>query len=570
MVGNVAPDEFNMTPWCGTAESADVKSYAYICGTLQCEGVPGVNCAGAQARNFLNGGISMIDDLRGYFAIVLHSRPHNLTVIAADRRASIPIYYVECGGTLYFASELKGLMTIPGLSRDLDFEAMAVFLAAGHLMARQTLLKSVRRLQGGEALVIRDGCVERVAYWKFRPGLNSGGVADRILEEEAGELIAGAVKRNLGDPERTVIFLSGGADSRGILAAATEAVGGRGDRLSTVTWGAVRGSGSSDTAIAERVTKEFGVNHHFVKRSLDCFESDFPAVNYILDGQSDMAALHPQEHRLMLDLHRRGFRRALRGDQVFITGGGRRLHVYTHAQALADVGLRRLRDISLVAEYVNPPFHRTLLDASDAAIDSALEESKHLEPNDAKHYLFFVHRVQSYMNSANYFKQVVFDTRNVLLDDEILSLMERAPVRLRNDKQLLRRAMQRRYPEFWEIPLATEHNLEDWNWYLGHDTVVRRYIDEQLQDTESQIWRYFDRATLSEFVNSMNNYAPGSQADWKSYLRASMRWSLLKITPRMATAILAAREARYHPINRVLFRVITLKNWYDNQVASSR
>src|SRR5947209_16644308 len=38
-------------------------------------------------------------------------------------------------------------------------------------------------------------------------------------------LFRSAVRRNLGTPERSIIFLSGGADSRGILGSALRAVG---------------------------------------------------------------------------------------------------------------------------------------------------------------------------------------------------------------------------------------------------------------------------------------------------------------------------------------------------------
>src|SRR5207245_269614 len=127
----------------------------------------------------------------------------------------------------------------------------------------------VRRLRGGHALRRRAGRVELLRYWQYQPGLRPARLSARELEEELGRLVCAAVRRNLGAPERAIIFLSGGADSRGILGGALRAVGGDGGRLSTVTWGAERGGADSDVAVAERIAALAGTRHRFLLRRLD-------------------------------------------------------------------------------------------------------------------------------------------------------------------------------------------------------------------------------------------------------------------------------------------------------------
>ncbi|MGI9234001.1 MAG: asparagine synthase-related protein [Woeseiaceae bacterium] len=566
-IGRVGPSHFNSEPWAGSAEADGRIALSFISGAVHSKSESGSPAAAMHARLVLESGVATFEQLRGFYCAAIHSRSASFTAIAADRRASIPLYYAELGGMLLFAPELKALLSHPELPRDLDLGAVASFLGSGHPLGPQSLLKSIRRLQGGEALVVRRGQLERRTYWKFSPGCRPVEGSDEELEEELGRLVRAAVSRNLGDPNRTVIFLSGGADSRGILAGALDAVENRGERLSTVCWGAHRGSDKSDASIAERIAGAYDLNHRFVTRKIDNYVSDFRATNYLLDGQSDMAALHPHEHRLMLELRDAGFNRALRGDQVFGGGGGRHVEIYEPSHALAEAGLRRLRDLAAVANYVNPSTFKALLEASDDAMDSALDSVGHLAPNDGKDYLYFVHRVQGYLNSGAYLKQVVFDTRNVFLDEDILSFLEQVPVRLRINKLLYRRAMRRRYPDLWTIPVATENTLENWDWQLGNDTALRRFVREQLDDSESEIWQYFDRLALRSLLDSLLGYTMPPKASKGFSGRALVRKALLSITPKLASAMLVGRESRYHPANRALLRVMSLKDWYDTQIS---
>lgn len=561
-VGRVGPPRFDSIPWGSSAEAGERRVFSFCSGSLQADR----QGSDYYAQSFLDQGFDSIGELRGFYAIVLHSLNPCNTIIAVDRRASIPLYYAEWNGLLLFAPELKALLSVPELSRELDWGAIGTYLGSGHVLGHQSLLSAVRRLQGGQALSIEQGRVARREYWKFGPGANLDGSSTEDLEEELGELVAAAVGRNLGEPDRTAIFLSGGGDSRGILGGALDAVGGDGQRLSTVCWGARRGTAVSDAGIAQRIADTFQLSHRYVERRVDNYAKDFHMTNGLLDGQSDMAALHPYEHQLMLNLQDAGFNRALRGDQVFASGGGRHVYVHSLPQALAEAGLRRVRDLAPVSMYVRPSTYKLLSEASDAAMDSVLDSVRSMEPNDAKHYLYFSHRVQSYLNSGAYLKQVVFDTRNALLDEDVLSFLERVPAVLRTDKLLYLRAMRRKYPELWSIPMATEHDLEDWNWQLGNDTHVRRFAIQQFDDERSGIWQYFDRSALRTLLDSLVNPAPQNTNAGRRFAKSVLRKTLLSVAPRAVSSMLSGREARYHPTNRALLRVMSLKNWYDTNI----
>jgi hypothetical protein len=259
-----------------------------------------------------------------------------------------------------------------------------------------------------------------------------------------------------------------------------------------------------------------------------------------------------------------GFLRVLRGDEVF----GWRIRVYSMSGALAEVGLRRLKGLQRIAEYTHPNVYRELCDASDEAINSALKPVLDLEPNDAKDHLYFAHRLQGYLNTAAYFKQLLLDHRNVLLDESLLDFLAMVPTRLRIDKLLYRRAMARKYPALWKFDVARRNNLEDWSRLLVEETQVRRFALQQLDDEKSGIWDYFDPRALRRVLDSLT---PGNTerqtigVGWRNR-RATLKKALFSIAPPIAALIRAQNVSRRLEPNKALMRVLVLKHWHDTFV----
>ena len=279
-----------------------------------------------------------------------------------------------------------------------------------------------------------------------------------------------------------------------------------------------------------------------------------------------MAALHPYEHQFMRDLRDAGIRRVFRGDQVFGRRGMRLVSTMTREQVLGDTMLRGLRRLDLASTYIRPEVFGRFADACDAALDAELEGLREFGVTETREMLYQMHRLQMYLNSSSYLKQVVLDPRNVLLDDEILDFLARVPARLRDDKQILQRAMRRRHPDLWSVPFATEHNLEDWDWQFGHDTEVRRYALEQFGDTSSAIWEYFDPQALRSIVASLAGYETGRNPVTQRPVMNAVKKAMWAIAPKFTARLVVGRKARLHPKNRILARALALKHWYDSVV----
>ncbi len=101
--------------------------------------------------------LAAIPTIRGFFAAVLHMPSPERTLIAVDRRASQPVYYVEHAGLLLFAPEVKALLILPDLLKELNWTALAVFWGTGFMPPEQTLFDAIHRLPGGHTYLLSMG-----------------------------------------------------------------------------------------------------------------------------------------------------------------------------------------------------------------------------------------------------------------------------------------------------------------------------------------------------------------------------------------------------------------------------
>jgi len=498
---------------------------------------------------------------RGFFSALLIDPVERTIILLVDRTASNPIYYVQTRDHLLFAPEVKALIASPLIDKAIDMEAFATFMAQGYLLSDQTLFKSVRRLRGGELLRVKNGAVARETYWRYSPGSASDGASETELERELGQLLNAAAQKHLGEPGKTVIFLSGGVDSRGILGASLAQVHGDGRRLNTVSWGASQGTHDSDVAVAASLARHLNTNHRFLQRKISDYREYFNRVNYLIDGLSDVPAFHPYEHQLMVELRSAGYQRVLRGDEVF----GLRSFSASSIEGAATIAyMQRLRRVRGLETAIRPTQYEALCEASDSAIEKALAEASDLTPNQAKDFFYFTHRLQYYLQSGSYFRQIELDQRNVLLDDSILDFMAKVPDSLRIDKMLFRDVVKQQYPDLARFPYAKRYNFENWWKLLAMDSPVREFVLEELNDRSSGIWEFLDpgalmgkgfgiRSLLSQWVNP----------------KALVKQSLLMFAPNLLSQIRSKRRARPE-INlgaeKIILRSLVLKNWYDTFV----
>ncbi|HEX6102395.1 MAG TPA: asparagine synthase-related protein [Alphaproteobacteria bacterium] len=500
-----------------------------------------------------------LEGLRHPFALACRRR--GTWTLAVDRIATIPVYYAQVDGVLLFASEVKALLAHSALGREIDEQALAMFLACGHLIADQTLFRSVRRLRGGHALTVdHAGSVAIERYWRFRPGLRAGELGPAELERRLGDGLAEATARMLGDPDRTALLLSGGIDSRSLLCAALEAL--PASRLRAVTF-VGEGGDNSDVECAAAVARAAGIRHHIVQRRIGEFRAEFQEMNEAIDGLSTVAIYTPNSYGQYRLLARDGLDTVLRGDEATSYGAP----AASLSEALKLVSLRSVEQVGGLAQLLHPDRREAVVAASREAISAVRAEAEGLSPAQARDTIGFEHHLQTFLASSAAYKSVFLAHRAPLLDYGLLELMEFVSDEERSDKRLFLRTMSRRYPKLFAMDFAKRWStLEDWAAMLSGPTSARSYLLGQLQDSSSGFWELMDRAAVQELMIRIEADASGSSGPARRGLRRlalRLRGAASRHLGRRLRASLSAQQA-YRPRPHVLMlRLIALKDWHD-------
>ena len=155
--------------------------------------------------------------LRGMFAIGLWDKKNRRLILTRDRIGKKPLYYAFVGQTVYFASELKSLLFVPGVARDIDEQAISDYFSLLYVPAPKSIFKSIRKVKPAHSLTIDERGVREQCYWD----LDFDGVEEKSEKAWCEEFIAAyeeAVRLRLRSDVPLGAFLSGGVDSSSVVA----------------------------------------------------------------------------------------------------------------------------------------------------------------------------------------------------------------------------------------------------------------------------------------------------------------------------------------------------------------
>jgi asparagine synthase (glutamine-hydrolysing) len=198
--------------------------------------------------------------LEGMFAFALWDTRRRRLLLGRDRFGEKPLYYVERGRALTFASELRPLLRGVDTSWQLDSEAIDAYFVFGYRPGADSFVRGVRQLDPGSILVwdheSRTSAVR--SYWSPPSMPTAADTPLTELVEETHELLDASVRRRLVSDVPLGIFLSGGIDSTLVAALAA---GASSKPLKTFTIGYSVGSVDERNA-ARECASLIGAEHH--------------------------------------------------------------------------------------------------------------------------------------------------------------------------------------------------------------------------------------------------------------------------------------------------------------------
>ncbi|KFC66805.1 Asparagine synthetase [Bosea sp. LC85] len=192
-------------------------------------------------RAYMLWGEDALPRLRGMFAFLIWDERDKKLFAARDRYGIKPLYLFATPRGTAFASEIKQLLGLPGLSGRMNIARAHDFLASGIAdHTAETMFEGVMQVRGGECATIDASISDSVAV-KLRRWYPASAGELSISEGEAAErfreLLTESVRLHLRSDVPVGSCLSGGLDSSAIVSLMSGMMGSDsgGSRVNTVS-----------------------------------------------------------------------------------------------------------------------------------------------------------------------------------------------------------------------------------------------------------------------------------------------------------------------------------------------
>jgi asparagine synthase (glutamine-hydrolysing) len=171
-------------------------------------------------QGYAHWGEGVFARLNGMFAVALLDRRNRRLVLARDHAGIKPLYYAWDGRRLAFGSEIKAVLASELVARDLDFEALAEFLAWEYVPCPRTLFRGIRKLPPASCwtLDLATGTARETRFWRL-PDVDERPASDEDWVDRLDQTLLAAVRRQMVSDVPLGAFLSGGVDSSLVVAA---------------------------------------------------------------------------------------------------------------------------------------------------------------------------------------------------------------------------------------------------------------------------------------------------------------------------------------------------------------
>ena len=180
-------------------------------------------------------GQKCVHHLLGSFALVLWDPQKKELFLARSPVTARSLFYHKSPRTFAFASMPKALFQLPHIPRELDYEALADYLASAPAGPDKTFYRHIRTLPAGHWMKVKSHDLTLREFWKpdiyseIRYSKNSD------YAEAFNERFQQAVKARFRSITPVGVLMSGGLDSSSVAAAAAPLLQKEGKKLTAFT-----------------------------------------------------------------------------------------------------------------------------------------------------------------------------------------------------------------------------------------------------------------------------------------------------------------------------------------------
>lgn len=225
----------------------------------------------------------MLADLNGMFAFVIYDRLRRVLFGARDRIGIKPLYYARRPPLFVFGSELKSLVSLPWISRDINLESLFHYMSLRFIPGMSSIFREVHRVPPGHwfRYSLQTHELEIHPYWRprFHPkkGCDQGRWSILIREE-----LRAAIRRWILSDVPVGVSLSGGLDSSTIVGLLGE-LGVSPIRTYSLGFSGPGEEDWNELPLARKVAERWGTEHHELVLEPDDLLRDLLRMVWYLD-----------------------------------------------------------------------------------------------------------------------------------------------------------------------------------------------------------------------------------------------------------------------------------------------
>jgi asparagine synthetase B (glutamine-hydrolysing) len=190
-----------------------------------------------------------IADLDGEYQIALWTPRSRSLFLLNDRFGALPLYVASSLRGTAFGGGVRGVLMAPGVTAEPDPQAIREAVTfGGYRLGRRTNIRNIEMTPPATVVHVTAEAVTAKRYWTWGELRDGDATDDRELLERTRAVWSTAISRRLGGARGVGLTLSGGLDSRAIVAEASQ----QQRRLRALTYGVPH---ADDVRIAECVAR---------------------------------------------------------------------------------------------------------------------------------------------------------------------------------------------------------------------------------------------------------------------------------------------------------------------------
>ncbi len=174
------------------------------------------------AHDVAMGKLDSLYSCRGTYCAVVYEQDSHRLHLMTDKLGVRPIYVWILPDYIIFATALRILEEISFYEKVMDLQGVAETACFGYPLSDRTPYKDIYSLHAGEVWHCNRDEFRRHRYWRWnevRLQKGTKAISDRLFAEQLYQVFIDAVRIRLRGQETTAALLSGGLDSRAIIAA---------------------------------------------------------------------------------------------------------------------------------------------------------------------------------------------------------------------------------------------------------------------------------------------------------------------------------------------------------------